>query len=238
MMHGAGNATNMIVEAGSGPRRSRTGRMESWVRERFGRPLVTGSSPDHPARSAEATHPVFVHPVEPATPFVLRTLPRRRIGPVPKLAPGKGGTGLGHAPTAGFYSQMYPGFTPLEAGPDTDPRFQLKDKNIPREVGQGHTPGTALQPTYKAAPFRPAEHMFNQNRSSGSWAQAQFPPQLRVLTPSQQPALLWHNASVKRAIPAAQSNAGLYTFGYPTRASVAARLGGGGPVAVLGGNSQ
>lgn len=211
-----------IVAAGAGPR----------INPRTGRG-VAASAPDHPGISAPSTVPVMVPSVQPATPFRLYTIPKRRIGPVPKLAPGKQGTGLGQPVAAGFTSMVYPGFTPLENAPATRANDRIE---IPRHVGL-RTDGRVLAPTYVATDFRPATHQFNQARSSIPWAQASFPPQYRALTPSQQGVLLQRPTGTRRQIPAAQSNPALYTIGYPTRMAVAARLGGG-PVAVLGGNSQ
>lgn len=193
---------------------------------------VEATSPDHAAIGGPANVPVLVSSVQPAEPFLLRTLPKRRIGPVPKLAPGKQGSGLGQHVAAGFQSAYVYGFTPLESGPANNPAFTLR---IPRGIGLV-TEGRELAPTYRAYDFAPATRQFDQARSAGAWAQAEFAPQFRPLTPSQQGVLLQRPA-VRRQIPAAQANAGLYTFGYPTRIGVAARLGGG-PVAVLGGNSQ
>lgn len=221
-----------IVAAGADPRRLQTRRPE--IAARSGRALVAGLAPDHPAGPrAPAANPVLVPPPPPATPFVLRTLPRRRIGPVPKLAPGTPYPRLGMPTYAGFQTADLPDFSPMENAPRTQPNNRIE---IPRTLGYEQH-GQQLAPTYVAHDFAPATRQFNQARSSIPWAQAHFPPQFRPLTPSQQPALLRHNQSVRRAIPAAQTNAGLYTFGYPTRMGVAARIGGG-PVAVLGGGSQ
>lgn len=193
---------------------------------------VEATAPDVTARSAPNTVPVWVSGVVPATPFVLRTQPRRRIGPVPKLAPGKQGSGLGQPIAAGFQSTTMPDFAPLENSGATQASFKLR---IPRSIGLAQH-GGALAPTYRADDFRPGTRQFNQYRSSVAWAQASFPPQQRPLTPSQQ-AVLLRQPAVRRAVPAAQSNPALYTVGYPTRVGIAARIGGG-PVAVLGGGSQ
>lgn len=204
---------------------------------REGRPLVTGNAPDYRARGAPVTNPVPVPYAPPAEPFRIYTQPRRRIGTVPKLAPGKQGSGLGRVNYAGFQTGQLYGFSPLESGPATQASFRLP---IPRSIGQGDgQPGMLLAPTYHAKAFRPATRQFNQYRSSVPWAQAHFPPQFRPLTPSLQPKTLGRaDAVVRRQIPAAQQNTALYTLGYPTRSGVAARLGAAGPVAVLGGNSQ
>lgn len=229
-------AASGVVAEGRGPRRAESRRWDN-VLARPLRPLVTGSDPDHPAGpQAPSAAPVQVRGVQPATPFVLRTLPRTRLGPVPKLAPGRQGTGLGVPVGAGFQQLAYTGFTPLENAPATQNRFTL---GIPR-VPPGVPPQTQheLMPTYQAHDFAPAKRFFNQARSSGIWAQAHFPPQQRPLTPSQQGVMLGHAGAVaRRQIPAGQNNPALYTIGYPTRVGVAARLGGG-PIAVLGGNSQ
>lgn len=223
-----------IVAAGQQPRRARS--MRSDIPDRNGRPLVTGASPDHvPPPAAPGGMPVFVSPVQPATPFAIYTVPRRRIGPVPKLAPGKQGSGLGMPVAAGFQTMNYPGFQPLENAPGTRPSFRIE---IPRDTPVAWMTAGGVGPTYRAHDFAPATRQFNQNRSAVPWAQASFPPQFRPLTPSQQaPMLRRPTLSARRQIPAAQPNPTLYTAGYPTRAGIAARLGGG-PIAVLGGNSQ
>ena len=224
------------VAPGQQPRRAQSRRWDNVLFRPF-RPLVTGSDPDHPApHPAASAAPVWVTPVQPATPFVLRTLPRTRIGPVPKLAPGKQGSGLGQPVGAGFQQLQYTGFTPLENTPATQPKFTLAIPPVPPGVPpmQQHE----LKPTYQAHDFAPATRQFNQARSAGMWAQAHFPPQQRPLTPSMQGAMVQRASSkARRQIAAGQNNPGLYTIGYPTRVGVAARLGGG-PVAVLGGNSQ
>lgn len=223
-----------LVTAGAGPRRLQSARSD--IAARGGRPLVTGSSPDHgPPHAAPGSRPVLVQPATPAQPFMLRTMPRHRMGPVPKLAPGKQGSGLGQPVMAGFQSSSYTSFTPLENGPATRPNNRIE---IPRDTPLPWQAGRLIAPSYRAHDFAPATRQFNQNRSSVPWAQASFPPQQRPLTPSQQAPMLRRPAlSVRRQIPAAQANPGLYTFGYPTAVGVAARLGGG-PIAVLGGNSQ
>lgn len=231
MVHGAGTTVN----ARPGPRREMSSRTD--IRPRTGRPLVTGASPDHgPSSSAPGGVGVYVSPVPPATPFALYTMPKRRMGPVPKLAPGHQGSGLGRPVMAGFQSAEYPGFTPMENAPGTRPNNRIE---IPRASPTPWVNGkTALLPSWNAHDFAPATHQFNQNRSGVPWAQAMFPPQQRPLTPSQQAPLLRRPSLIaRRQIPAGQPNPGLYTFGYPTQAGVAARLGGG-PIAVLGGNSQ
>ncbi len=222
------------VTAGAGPRRLQSTR--AGIAARGGRPLVTGSSPDHgPSPKAPGSRPVLVQPATPAQPFMLHTIPRRRIGPVPKLAPGKQGSGLGQPIMAGFQSASYPGFTPLENGPATRPSNRIE---IPRDTPLPWQAGRLVAPSYRAHDFAPATRQFNQNRSSVPWAQASFPPQQRPLTPSQQAATVKRPALfARRQIPAGQPNTSLYTFGYPTAVGVAARLGGG-PIAVLGGNSQ
>lgn len=211
-----------VVAAGAPPR----------INPRTGRG-VSANAPDAPARSAPATVPVAVPGVQPATPFMLRTIPRGRIGPVPKLAPGKQGSGLGVPVQAGFVTPEYEALTPLENAPATQASWRIP---IPRGIGLRQD-GRLLAPTYTASEFRPATRQFNQARSSIPWAQASFPPQVRPLTPSQQGILLQRPTGARRQIPAAQANPAIYTIGYPTRVAVAARLGGG-PIAVLGGNSQ
>lgn len=198
------------------------------------RPLVAGSLPDHPAaRPAPAAYPVVAAAVPPALPFAIRTIPRARMGTVPKLAPGRQGSGLGVPIGAGFQTLPYTGFTPLENSPSAQPSFRAID--IPRATQNAWTPGKVLQPTYKAHDFAPATRFFNQSRSAPMWAQANFSPKQRPLVPPVNQRLLRNPSNVtRRMIPAAQNNIGLYTFGYPTRANVAAGLSGG-PVNVLGG---
>lgn len=217
-----GHSGASVVAAGAPPR----------INPRTGRG-VAASSPDHKAISGPATVPVMVSSVQPAIPFALRTIPRRRMGPVPKLAPGHQGSGLGQPVGAGFQALQYPGFTPLENAPATRASSRIE---IPHSATP-FIPGGVLSPTYRADAFAPATRQFNQARSSVPWAQSSFTPQQRPLTPSQQGVLLQRPTGVRRQIPAAQSNPGLYTIGYPTRVGVAARIGGG-PIAVLGGNSQ
>ena len=220
--HAGGGGSGAVVASGAPPRinpRTRRG--------------VSANAPDHTAISAPATVPVMVPSVPPAVPFAIHTMPRRRIGPVPKLAPGKQGSGLGQPVMAGFQTPEYEGFTPLENAPATRANNRIE---IPRTIGYA-TLGQALAPTYRAYDFAPATRFFNQNRSSVPWAQSAFTPQQRPLTPSQQGVLLQKPTGVRRQIPAAQPNPNLYTAGYPTRVGVAAQIGGG-PVAVLGGNSQ
>lgn len=221
------------VAPAEGPRRLDSYRTD--LPNRSGRPLVTGTAPDRGVRNAGSVDPVWVKPVQPAEPFVLYTIPRRRMGPVPKLAPGRQGSGLGQTMGAGFQTLNYPGFTPLENAPDTNSDNGIE---IPKASPVAWQQGGQIAPSYRAHDFAPAQRFFMQNRSSIPWAQAHFPPQFRPLTPAQQGILLRNPATkARRQIPAAQANPGLYTFGYPTRAAIAARLGGG-PVAVLGGNAQ
>lgn len=229
-------ASGNAVAPGRPVRRAVSRRWDNVLLRPF-RPLVTGSDPDHPAGpAAPVAAPVPVMGVQPAQPFALRTLPRTRLGPVLKGAPGKQGTGLGQPVGAGFQQLQYTGFTPMENAPATQGKFTLGIPRVPPGVPpmQQHE----LAPTYYAHDFAPAKRQFNQARSSGMWAQAHFPPQQRPLTPSVQGVLLRRpNNVVRQQIPAGQANPNLYTIGYPTRAGVAAQLGGG-PVAVLGGNSQ
>lgn len=222
------------VAPGAGPRRAQSRRTD--IPNRAGRPLVAGTSPDHRAGPrAPGGVGVLVTPVPPAQPFQLHTIPRRRIGPVPKLSPGKQGSGLGRPVMAGFQTPDYPFFNGLENAPDTQPDNGIP---IPPITPLPWENGRLLMPTYNAHDFAPARRFFMQNRSSIPWAQASFPPQQRPLTPSQQGAMTKRPANVaRRQIPAGQPNPSLYTIGYPTAVGVAARLGGG-PIAVLGGNSQ
>lgn len=231
MIHGV----TATVAAAPGPRRAQSRRWD--IMARIGRPLVAGRSGDHgPTVRAPAGVPVLVHPAQPARPFAIYTVPRRRLGTVPKLAPGKQGTGLGQPVMAGFVSAAYPGFTPMDYGPSTQPDNGIRVPEI--TPGSWQNGKMVLAPSYNAHDFAPARRFFMQNRSVGLWAQASYPPQIRPLTPSQQAPMLRRPALfARRQIPAGQPNPSLYTIGYPTAVGVAARLGGG-PIAVLGGNSQ
>lgn len=226
-----------IVDAGAGPRRMQSRRTD--LPNRSGRALVTRSAPDHAAQQkSPGGVGVLVRPAMPARPFQFYTVPRSRLGTVPKLAPGKQGSGLGQTVRAGFVSEAYPGFTPLDYAPDTQPDRGI---GIPKTLPAGVAPvygKTGFMPSYNPHDFAPAQRFFMQNRSSARWAQTSFPPQIRALTPSQQAVQLKRPAMfARRQIPAGQPNLGLYAFGYPTSVGIAARLGGG-PIAVLGGNSQ
>jgi hypothetical protein len=199
------------------------------------RPLVAGSLPDRPSpKFAPVAAPVVAAAVPPALPFAIRTSPRSRVGTTPKLAPGNQGSGLGVPVGSGFQTLPYVGYTPMESSPPLQPdRRAIK---IPR--GNGVVPwtqGLVLAPTYKADPFAPAQRFFLQARSAPMWNQSSFSPVQRPLIPPVQ-AVMIRNASniVRRSVPSAQFNVGLYTFGYQTRANVAAQLSGG-PVSVLGG---
>lgn len=198
------------------------------------RVLVSRASQGSTAgRSAPAGDAVTVPAVMPATPFLMRTAPRTRIGPVPKLAPGKQGSGLGQRYGAGFQTLLYTGLTPLENSPSTQENSRAI--SIPRNNVVAWDQGGMLRPSYKAHDFAPATRFFNQARSAGMWSQGQFPPQQRPLIPPVQSKQLRIPAQVvRRQVPAGQVNAALYTAGYPTRVGVAAQIGGG-PIAVLGG---
>ena len=231
LVHGSGTA---IVGGLARPiRRAESRRWDNVLLRPF-RPLVTGSDPDHPApKAAPVASPVMSAAVPPAMPFAIRTSPRSRMGTVPKLAPGRQGSGLGVPVGAGFQQLAYTGFTPLESSPPLEPNFRAID--IPRAIPYAWTPGHVLRPTYKAHDFAPATRFFNQARSAPMWGQAHFSPKQRPLIAPVQVNLLRNPSNVtRRMVPAAQQNIGLYTFGYPTRANVAARLSGG-PVNVLGG---
>lgn len=222
------------VSAGAGPRRESSARSD--LAPRPGRPLVAGRSNDH-AFTVTAPPGVQVGGVmaTPARPFEMYTLPRRRMGTVPKLAPGRQGSGLGQPVMAGFQTPAYTSFTPMTYGPATQPNNRIE---IPAQNVVAWLTGRAVAPTYNAHDFTPATRFFNQARSSGMWAQGTYSPVARPLTPSQQGVMVRRPSRLaRRQIPAAQPNPGLYAFGYPTAVGVAARLGGG-PVAVLGGNSQ
>ncbi|HEX9414109.1 MAG TPA: hypothetical protein VF916_11450, partial [Ktedonobacterales bacterium] len=148
-----------------GPRREQTRRVD--ISARIGRPLVTGASPDHgPAPRAPGGLGVLVRPAQPATPLAFHSVPRRRLGPVPKLAPGKQGSGLGRPVMAGFQSPEYPGFTPMDYAPDTNPDNGI---NIPAMTPVAWQNGRLLAPTWNAHDFAPARRFFMQNRSSGMW---------------------------------------------------------------------
>jgi hypothetical protein len=198
------------------------------------RPLVTGSDPDRPApRNAPVASPVQAAAVPPALPFAIRTSPRSRMGTVPKLAPGRQGSGLGVPVGAGFQQLTYTGFTPLESSPSLESSYRAIE--IPRGNVVAWTPGQALRATYKAHDFTPATRFFNQSRSAPMWGQSHFSPIQRPLIPPVNMHLLRNPSNVvRRMVPAMQQNVGLYTIGYQTRANVAASLSGG-PVSVLGG---
>lgn len=198
------------------------------------RPLVTGSDPDtRAAKHVPAQAPVMSASNPPATPFMIRTIPRSRIGTVPKLAPGRNSAGLGVPVGSGFQTLEYVGFTPMESSPANQPNFRAI--SIPQGNVVAWEPGQMLRPTYRAHDFAPATRFFNQARSAPMWAQGNFSPKQRPLIPSVG-AYTIRNASnvTRRMVPSAQNNVGLYTFGYPTKQNVAAQLSGG-PVNVLGG---
>lgn len=227
-------AATGVSGLGAQPRREHSRRTDNQF-SRPGRALVTGAAPDRRVTAPSGPGaPVQVPMVTPAQPFAIRTIPRPRMGTVLKGAPGMKGRGLGQPVGSGFQQLEYTGFSPLESSPSNQPNFRAI--SIPRANVVPWTPGQALGATYHAHDFAPATRFFNQARSAPMWAQAMFPPQQRPLIPPVQANLL-RNASnvVKRAVPAGQTNVGLYTIGYPTRASVAAQIGAGGPLAVLGG---
>lgn len=202
---------------------------------------VQRTAPEQYAIAAPAPKATLSPPFVPALPFNYPAVPRARLGPVPKLAPGRQGSGLGAGYSVGMQTNWTEGhkagisWTPLEPSYALNPNY--RKISIPRSNGAAgqHVDGSALQPTYKADNFRPAQHFFNQARSVPPWAQASFTPQQRVLIPSQQPTLL-SRKPVGLAVPSAQQNSGLYAFGYPTRRSVAARIGGGTPSTLGAGN--
>jgi hypothetical protein len=214
-------------------RRAETRRWDNVLLRPF-RPLVAGSLPDRPApRNAPVASPVMSAAVPPAMPFALRTAPRGRLGTVPKLAPGRQGSGLGVPVGAGFQQLVYTGFTPMESSPALESNYRAI--TIPNGNIVPWMPGQMLRPTYRAHDFAPAQRFFNQARSAPMWSQAHFSPKQRPLIPPVQMYLLRNPSNVvRRMVPSAQRNIGLYTIGYPTRASVAAGLSGG-PVNVLGG---
>lgn len=210
---------------------------------------TAGLSPDHPSRSAPSPYGARIQLTEPPVPQTAFAIPPshvRGMGPIGKLAGGNFGHGhrqpLG-APLvpSGQENSLAAGiYEPLENAPATRANWNIR---IPKKtpVGRGVSiSGRQFMPTYKAQDFTPAQRFFSQARSSrpGMGAQSQYPPIPggRPLVPSVQPQTLARmSPGIRRALPAAQHPVGQYTIGYPTRASVAARLGAGGPVAVLGG---
>lgn len=206
------------------------------------RPRFAGSAPESIQVRTRGGVGVAVPPQPAAMPAIFSYAPRSRVGTVPKLAPGRrAGVGLGAAPVyyiGGVNSAEveYGGWTALDYGPASRPNARIE---IPRSIAGDAAWGRALlQPTYKPKNFTPATRQFTQARSTASWAQATLPPRPlvnRPLVPSQQPAML-NRSPRKFGVGSAQRNYGLYAFGYPTQAAIAARLGVG-PVAVLGGNS-
>lgn len=214
-------------------RRAESRRWDNVLMRPF-RPLVTGSDPDHPApRAVPAQRPVFGADTPPATPFLIRTIPRSRMGTVPKLAPGRNSAGLGVPVGSGFQTLPYVGFTPMESSPPNQPDF--RHISIPKDNVVAWEPGQMLRPSYKAHDFAPATRFFNQARSAPMWAQGNFAPKQRPLIPAIQAYTIRNPAMVtRRMVPSAQNNVGLYTIGYPTKAKVASQLSGG-PVNVLGG---
>ena len=203
------------------------------------RPGVAQTAPETLQPSGPGGRGVQGVSVALALPPVHTYAPRARVGTVPKLAPGaRAGLGLGAMPyqIGAANSPVVDGWTALDYGPPSDPDFCI---TIPPQLPGDWTWGAAaLRPTYRPKNFTPATRFFNQARSTASWAQATLAPKPlvnRPLIPSQQPAML-SRTPPKLGIASGQRNAGLYAFGYPTQASIAARLGVG-PVAVLGGNS-
>lgn len=235
-----GILSGVMTRAGNPPvgglarpiRRAESRRWDNVLLRPF-RPLVAGSDPDRPApKYAPVASPVLSAATPPALPFAIRTAPRSRMGTVPKLAPGRQGSGLGVPVGAGFQQLQYTGFTPLESSPALQPSFRL---DIPNGNVVPWMKGEVLAPTYRSHDFAPASRFFNQYRSAPMWGQAHFSPKQRPLIPPVQMALLRNPSNVtRRMVPAAQNNVALYTIGYPTRANVAAQLSGG-PVNVLGG---
>lgn len=142
------------------------------------------SQPAHSPQDILRTNPLYGRPIWTHT--RIQQGPVR--GPQPKLARGTGRTGNaalpGNAPRLpGYLSDQEYFPTLFTYDPLNEPRF-LQD--IPRTILVGDDGLHALNPTYRAHDFTPADRFFHQNRKAANWQVMEYPPTYRNLLAWQQ----------------------------------------------------
>jgi hypothetical protein len=151
-----------------------------------------------------------------------------RAGPVPKLAPGTGGSqptrSNGFVPGNYAASQFIP-LTQFDYLPANDPDVNLYEGTgtftpLPRNVGYGDDGLLALNPTYRAHDFTPADRFFNQGRSAAAWQDCSFGPFYRYLQPNSYATTMSRYPVANQIRLARPLSQNAYFLGYQTQSSV------------------
>lgn len=168
-----------------------------------------------------------------------RTLPRVRLGPIPKLATGSGqsgrmaATGLGYSPAG--YVGVYPGVQ--TAGMENLPYLQESVDSIPNNGGIPPIKGVAaddgnasLRPTYQMKPAH--DNAFiprfeKMGRMPGAWQETTFGPLPRALQAVQVPKRYPFAQGIGPVL-ARPLSPNAYFLGTQTTPDVYARLGASG----------
>jgi hypothetical protein len=187
-------------------------------------------------RGANVINPLFGRPMTSYT----YTVPARRFGPAPKLAPGTGLTAQrgsnraqGFVPAAHATEQYLPGdffdYTP-PTDPNVGPGIGLKAVEIARGIGYGDS-GTTLVNLTPPHENTQASRMFTQGRSSAPWQDFTFGPDYRWLLQQQLVAKYNVYNGVRLA---GVLNPNAYSLGTVTQPAQAAALGSSGMGRPLG----
>jgi len=169
------------------------------------------------------------------------TVPRYRMGPIPKLAVGTGRTSrrnpgaLGYTPTA-YTSDQY-----IEAGvgmgqmpgrqDSFDGTWQSGNNHGGRsgypQRGVAASSGKEMEPTYRPHDFAVGYWFNRHGRQPGSWQETAYGPSYRNLKYTQVPEVynMGRSLAVHLARPLSQN---AYFLAYQTPVSSAARIGAGG----------
>lgn len=168
-----------------------------------------------------------------------RTLPRTRLGPVPKLATGSGqtsangGTGLGYSPAG--YGGAYRGVQ--KTGMESMPYLQESVDSIPNNGGIPPIKGVAaddgnasLRPTYQMHPAHDNAFIARfekMGRMPGAWEETAFGPLPRALQAVQIPRI-YPFAQAVGPVLARPMSPNVYFLGTQTTPDVFARIGASG----------
>lgn len=169
------------------------------------------------------------------------TVPRYRLGTVPKLATGTGQTArrqytaLAYTPAGYGTTQFVEAGVGMGAMPGRHDSFDgTFGTSYPKTGVAAESGRTSMSPTYQPHDFAVGQVFSRHGRQPGSWEETAFGPEYRSLKATQLPEVynMGRTLAIHSARPLSQN---AYFLAYQTPSSVAARIGAMGMnVASLG----
>jgi hypothetical protein len=171
------------------------------------------------------------------------TVPRMRLGPIPKLSVGTGrtnkkqATGLGYTPTGYTVGQYIQAGNGMGQMPGREASFDGTVQNRSRSAGgpsgypqrgvAAESGRTSMAPTYEPHDFAVGYFFNRHGRQPGSWQETAYGPSYRSLKFTQQPEVynVGRTMAVHLARPLSQN---VYFLAYQTPNTSAARIGAAG----------